>query len=77
MASELSTEKRPVPASIKPLVDPRPPEQWPGFENLVTEDDTPVDNVFSEKQQILLTQTLYDSWSVRPFVALANVGAYQ
>ncbi len=76
MASELSTEKRPVPASVEPLVDPRPPEQWPGFEDLVTEDDTPVDNVFSEKQQILLVQTLYDSWSVRPFVALANVGLF-
>ena len=31
-------------------------------ENLVTEDDVPVDNVFSEKQQRLLTEPLFSSW---------------
>jgi Uma2 family endonuclease len=47
---------------------------------LVTEDDAPVDNVFSEKQQRLLTEPLYSSWSgpgdQRPFVAMANVGLF-
>ncbi len=35
-------------------------------ENLVTEDDAPVDNIFSEKQQRLLTETLYSSWTPPP-----------
>jgi hypothetical protein len=37
---------------------PLPPELWPEVEHLVTEDDTPVDNIFSEKQQRLLTESL-------------------
>ena len=49
-------------------------------ETLVTEDDTPVDNVFSEKQQRLLTEPLFSSWSgpgaEQPFVAMANVGLF-
>ena len=54
--------------------------------NLVTEDDEPVDNIFSEKQQRLLTEPLYSSWSPqpdedhpdtpRPFLAAANVGVF-
>jgi len=51
------------------------------IEHLVTEDDTPVDNIFSEKQQRLLTETLYTSWpgppgEERSFIALANVGLF-
>ncbi|MDQ3688099.1 MAG: Uma2 family endonuclease [Acidobacteriota bacterium] len=38
-------------------------------ENLVTEDDAPVDNIFSEKQQRLLTETLYSSWTPPPVAA--------
>jgi len=57
-----------------------PPELRPNVEHLVTEDDTPVDNIFSEKQQRLLTEPLYSSpeWAGtgRPFVALANVGLF-
>src|SRR5215813_1650252 len=55
-------------------------------ENIVTEDDTPVDNLFSEKQQRLLTEPLYSSWTppasddspltTRPFIAAANVGLF-
>jgi hypothetical protein len=59
---------------------PLPPELWPEVEHLVTEDDTPVDNIFSEKQQRLLTESLYSSWAGpgegRPFLALANVGLF-
>ena len=45
--------------------------------HLVTEDDTPVDNVFSEKQQRLLPQILFSSWDEgRPFVAMSNVGLF-
>src|SRR5208282_1920376 len=57
-----------------------PPELRPNVDHLVTEDDTPVDNVFSEKQQRLLTESLHTSWpgpgEGRPFVAMANVGLF-
>lgn len=49
----------------------------PDVSRLVTEDDTPVDNPFCEKQMRLLTGPLYDSWKPGfPFVAMANVGLY-
>lgn len=52
----------------------------PNIDHLVTEDDTPVDNIFSEKQMRLLTEPLYSSWAGpgegRGFVALANVGVF-
>ena len=48
--------------------------------NIVTEDDEPVDNIFSEKQQRLLTETLYSSWEGpgdgRKFFAAANIGVF-
>ncbi|MEP7342486.1 MAG: Uma2 family endonuclease [Acidobacteriota bacterium] len=57
---------------------------------LVTEDDKPVDNLFSEKQQRLLAETLYTGWApplrseeeeeqtpdVRHFWGAANVGLF-
>ena len=50
------------------------------IESLVTEDDTPVDNLPSEKQQRLLTEPLYSSWAGpgggRRFLAAANVGVF-
>ena len=50
------------------------------IESLVTEDDTPVDNMPSEKQQRLLTEPLYTSWAGpgagRTFLAAANVGVF-
>lgn len=56
------------------------PDVRPSVEHLVTEDDTPVDNLFSEKQQRLLTEPLYASWpgpgQGRPFLAMANVGLF-
>lgn len=49
----------------------------PNIDHLVTEDDTPVDNLFSEKQQRLLTDSLNVSWNPgRPFLAAANVGVF-
>ena len=54
-----------------------PPELIPCVDDLVTEDDTPVDNIYSEKQQRLLTEPLYSSWKPgRSFLALANVGLF-
>jgi len=52
------------------------------METLVTEDDTPVDNWFSERQRTLLTETL-DSWhpvdetnAPRTFLAASDVGVF-
>lgn len=48
--------------------------------HIVTEDDTPVDNLLSEKQQRLLTETLYSSWlapdNSKRFLVAANVGLF-
>ena len=53
-------------------------------EDIITEDETPVDNIFSEKQQRLLAEVLYTSWpgpmdeneQPRPFLVAANVGIF-
>lgn len=55
--------------------DDFPPD--PDISHIITEDDTPVDNIFSEKQQRLLADSLNGSWNPgRPFVAAANVGVF-
>jgi len=47
------------------------------YEDLITEDDEPVDNIPSEKQQRLLSQTLYDFDHLpEPFLVTANVGLF-
>ena len=56
------------------------------IENIVTEDDEPVDNLFSAKQQRLLARSLYASWTPQPnedqptqrrkFLADVNVGLF-
>jgi Uma2 family endonuclease len=50
----------------------------PNVEHLLTEDDTPVDNIYSEKQQRLLIDTLQTAspFGERRFVASTNVGLY-
>ncbi len=55
--------------------------EWaiPDVSKLVTVDDTPVDSMFAEKEQRLLTRPLYASWTPpdrQPFLALANVGYF-
>ena len=65
--------------SASPLpdnIDAYPEDFWPEVDDLVTEDDTPVDNIFSEKQQRLLTEPLYSTGLDRPFAAMANVGLF-
>ena len=50
----------------------------PDMSHIVTEDDEPVDNVFSAKQQRLLVEPLYTAWQKeRVFLADANVGVFQ
>ncbi len=67
-----------APALIEDVIEP-------DVSSIVTEDDTPVDNFFSEKQQRFLTDPLYTSWEGPPpeddglprtFVAAANVGVF-
>ncbi|MEA3338747.1 MAG: Uma2 family endonuclease [Chloroflexota bacterium] len=52
----------------------------PNIDSIITEDDTPVDNIYSAKQQRLLVEILYSSWAGpgqnRPFLADANVGLF-
>ncbi|MEZ4870628.1 MAG: Uma2 family endonuclease [Caldilineaceae bacterium] len=58
---------------------PLPPELWPNIDHILTEDDKPVDNIGSEKQQRMLAHILY-GWSGpgegRDFAVFANVGLY-
>ncbi len=47
--------------------------------HIITEDDTPVDNLFSEHQQRLLAESLSAGWEApdkAPFLAAANVGVF-
>jgi len=51
----------------------------PDIDDLVIEDDVPVDNLISEKQQRLLTGSLYSNENLlgnRLFLAAANVGVF-
>lgn len=51
--------------------------ETPIIEHLVTEDDTPVDNIYSEKQQRLLIDPLHvNEWTNREFLASSNVAIY-
>lgn len=57
------------------------PEDLPNVDHLVTEDDTPVDSLFAERQQKLLTEPLYSSSWVSPgegpgYLAAANIGLF-
>ena len=49
----------------------------PDLSHLITEDDKPVDNRYSERQFKLLTLPLFDSWEEgKPFEALSDVGLF-
>lgn len=62
---------------IDTLTEPIFTLEKPDTSNLVTEDDEPVDNMFSAKQQRLLVEPLYSFWqSQQPFLADANVGLF-
>jgi Uma2 family endonuclease len=57
----------------KPVV-----KEW-DYEKIITEDDTPVDNFPSAKQQRLLVDSLYNSWTPSPdspFLTDANIGVF-
>ncbi len=59
-------------ATLKQITD-----EWPDISGIITEDDTPVDNIFSEKQQRMLTESLNISWKPgRPFMAVSDIGIF-
>src|SRR4051794_30667944 len=68
-----------VPAEVTPAPEP-PSGAFPELNNLVTQDDTPVDSYLAEKQQRLLTEPLYSSWGGpgpgRRFLVAGNVGYF-
>ena len=84
-ASERAVEEEPVVTtradSAAVAHETLSPEDALAIERLVTEDDTPVDNLFSEKQRRLLTRPLYASWQGpgdgRPFLVASDVGVFR
>ncbi|MBI3468649.1 MAG: Uma2 family endonuclease [Planctomycetes bacterium] len=74
-----TTVASPAPAQPSPVPGLRP-EDIPSLEHIQTEDDTPVDNIYSLKQMFLLVDPLYNSWEGpgegRKFLAVANVGLF-
>lgn len=76
----MATRRKPRPAPTIELQYQLPPEDQPLVDLLVTEDDEPVDNPFSEKQRRLLVGPLYSSWrggaGKRPFMASSDVGLF-
>jgi len=54
-------------------------QEW-DFENVVTEDEAPVDGLYSQKQMPLLSEPLDGAWAGpgndRPFVVMDNVGLF-
>jgi Uma2 family endonuclease len=59
---------------------PTSSKKWAQLEQIITEDDTPVDNIPSSKQQRLLVESLYSSWAgpkkTRKFLVDANIGIF-
>ena len=77
---DLSVPRAAAVAGPAPAAAPLATALGADIDTLVTEDDTPVDNMPSEKQQRLLTEPLYSSWAGpgagRTFLAAANVGVF-
>lgn len=67
----ITTEEQQTDAATIELAPP------PDISHIETEDDIPVDNLFSAKQQRLLVEPLYSSQPIDyPFLADANVGIF-
>src|ERR1051326_2901987 len=74
---------QPIPLPPEAPPEPLPvlaPEDYPNLDNLVFEDGAPVDSIFAERQQRLLTEPLDVSWKGgperRPYLVLSNVGLF-
>jgi hypothetical protein len=59
---------------VEQLLDKVDDHSIPDANLLITEDDTPVDNFPSAKQQRLLVSSLYSFLELQPFLTEANVG---
>ncbi|MCS6774171.1 MAG: Uma2 family endonuclease [Thermoflexales bacterium] len=87
-ATPEAAERESAHAATPVKIGERPPWMSPALwaeyrramQALVTEDDQPVDNLFSAKQQALLVDALYTSWAHptegKRFLAVANVGVF-
>jgi Uma2 family endonuclease len=72
--------------SMPPATQPNPaayympPGSWPNYDLIITDDGTPEESFYAEKQMRLLTAPLYASWpgpgDNRPFIVAANVGLF-
>ncbi len=52
-------------------------DEWPDISGIITEDDTPAENLFSEKQQRMLTESLNTSWKPgKPFMAVSDIAIF-
>jgi len=73
-----------MPTTIEPEPVWTSQVEGPDISHIVIEDDEPLDNLYSEKQQRLLTEPLYSSWAGplgedggrRTFITMANVGVF-
>jgi hypothetical protein len=62
---------------LTPAENPKVIPVRPDISDVVIEDDEPVDSIYSEKLQRLLTSALYASFKPGvPFLATANVGLF-
>jgi len=78
---QVSQKAKQPDAEHKKVSDLILPEFLPDYESFITEDDTPVDSLISEREMRFLVDTLYASWKdmgkqERPFMACANVGLF-
>ncbi len=70
-----------LPTHIQPPPTPPfvPAEVEPDYDKFITEDDKPVDSIYSERQHRLLTDSLHASWQApggRPHLAWTDVGLF-
>ncbi|MGB3511912.1 MAG: Uma2 family endonuclease [Microcoleaceae cyanobacterium] len=77
----MSTSPTKINLESPPKIPENKNDNWevptPDISHIITEDDTPVNNLISEKQQRLLISTLYSSFQTDlPFLATANVGLF-
>ena len=77
----MSTLKTPKNIENNPKFSEDKPEDLefsaPDLRDVITEDDTPVDNLISEKQQRLLTTTLYNSFVTDfPFLLVRQTSCF-
>lgn len=75
--TEFAQPALPPSASMGPPDYGVPPELMPNYDEIVIEDNAPMDSCFAEKQMRLMCEPLFTSWRPgRKFLAAANVGLF-